>query len=146
MKIILTTDVPKVGNRNEIKDLKDGYANTLIQKGVAQMATPKAIKELSLKKDQAEKKKEQEIKIFESMISSIDNKKIEIKAKANDKGHLFKAISPQEIVKAIKDITGIEIETNSIIISGHIKELGSHFIEIKKGGRKGKCEIVITDC
>ena len=29
MKIILTTGVPKVGNRYEVKDLKDGYANVL---------------------------------------------------------------------------------------------------------------------
>lgn len=142
MKIILTTDVPKVGNKYDLKEFKDGYANTLIARGVALMATPKAIADLNAKKVQIEKKKEDEMKMFESIISSIDNKKIEIKAKSNEKGHLFKSIYIEDVILAIKKIIGIEIDKDSIIMS-HIKEIGSHIIEIKKGDKKGKCEIII---
>ncbi len=142
MKIILTTDVPKLGNRYEVKDLKDGFANTLIARGVALMATPKALADLALKKSQAEKKKEEEMKIFESMIASIDNKKIEIKVKANEKGHLFKSVNAHDVATAIKEVTNMEIEEASIIMD-HIKEIGSHTVEIKKGNRKGKCEVVV---
>ena len=123
MKIILTTDVPKVGNRYDLKELKDGYANVLISKGVALLATPKVIADLNAKKAGIEKKKEEDMKVFESMISSIDNKKIEIKAKANDKGHLFKSVSARDIVSAIKDMTGVEIEESAVIMN-HIKEVG----------------------
>ena len=144
MRIILITDVPKVGNRNEIKDLKDGYANTLIRNGVALLATPKAIADLKAKQAQNEKKKQEEIKIFESMIATIDNKKIEIKAKANEKGHLFKSINEKDVSKAIKDITGMEVDSDAIVMS-HIKELGSYIIKIKKGDRAGNCEIVIVE-
>ncbi len=142
MKIILTTDVPKLGNRYEVKELKDGFANTLIARGVALMATPKALADLALKKSQAEKKKEEEMKIFESMIASIDNKKIEIKVKANEKGHLFKSVNAHDVATAIKEVTNMEIEEASIIMD-HIKEIGSHTVEIKKGNRKGKCEVVV---
>lgn len=143
MRIILTTDVPKVGNRNDIKEFKDGYANTLIRSGVALLATPKAIADLKAKQAQNEKKKQEEMKIFESMIASIDNKKIEIKAKANEKGHLFKSINEKDVSKAIRDITDIEVDPNAIIMN-HIKELGSHTVKIKKGDRVGNCEIVIV--
>lgn len=142
MKIILTTDVPKLGNKYEIKDLKDGYANVLISRGVALLASPQALSSLAAKKAQSEKKKEEEIKIFESIISSIDNKKIEIKVKANEKGHLFKSVSARDIVSAIKDITGVDIEESSVSMN-HIKEVGTHTVEIKKGNRKGKCEVVV---
>ena len=142
MKIILTTDVPKVGNRYDLKELKDGYANILIAKGVALLATPKALSLLSVKKAQTEKKREDEMKMFEAIIASIDNKKIEIKAKANDKGHLFKSVGSKDVVEAIKNETGVEIDESSIIMN-HIKELGSHTIEIKKGNKKGKCEVVV---
>lgn len=143
MKIILTTDVPKVGNRYDLKDLKDGYANVLIAKGVALMATPKAIADLAAKKAQIEKKKEEDMKVFESMIASVDNKKIEIKVKANDKGHLFRSVNASDVASAIKDITGVEIEENTIVMD-HIKEIGSHTVEIRKGNKKGKCEIVVV--
>ncbi len=142
MKIILTTDVPKVGNRYDLKELKDGYANVLITKGVALMATPKALAELEAKKAQVEKKKADEMKMFESIIASIDNKKIEIKVKANEKGHLFKSVNVSDVAEAIKEVTGVEIEENAIIMD-HIKEIGSHIIEIKKGNKKGKCEIIV---
>lgn len=142
MKIILTTDVPKVGNRYDLKELKDGYANVLISKGVALLATPKALADLASKKAQMERKKEEEMKMFEAIIASIDNKKIEIKVKANDKGHLFKAVSSRDVAEAINKETGVEIDEASIIMD-HIKEVGSHIVEIKKGSKKGKCEIIL---
>lgn len=142
MKIILTTDVPKVGNRYELKELKDGYANVLISKGVALLATPKAIADLNTKKAGIEKKREEEMKVFESIITSIDNKKIEVKVKANEKGHLFKAVNASDVAKAIMDVTGVEIDVGNIVMNP-IKELGTHTVEIKKGNKKGKCEVVV---
>ena len=42
MKIILLKDVPKVGRRGEVKDVKKGFGrNYLLSKGFAQIATPK---------------------------------------------------------------------------------------------------------
>ena len=142
MKIILTTDVPKVGNRYDLKEFKDGYANVLIAKGLALLATPKAIADLENKKASMSRKKEEEMKVFESIIASIDNKKIEIKVKANDKGHLFKAVNAVDVAKAIMDITGVQLDVDSIIME-YIKEVGSHTVEIKKGNKKGKCEVLI---
>jgi hypothetical protein len=48
MKVILLTDVPKVGNRYDVKDFADGYAkNVLIAKGLAELATPHALMKLT---------------------------------------------------------------------------------------------------
>lgn len=142
MKIILTTDIPKVGNRYDLKEFKDGYANVLIARGVAILATPQALSSLEAKKRDTEKKKEEEMQTCDSLVASINNTKIEIKAKANEKGHLFKSVSPRDVASAIKNITGVEIDEGSIVME-HIKELGTHSVEIKKGNRKGKCEVVV---
>lgn len=142
MKIILTTDIPKVGNRYDLKEFKDGYANVLIARGVAILATPQALSSLEAKKRDTEKKKEEEMKTFDSLVASINNTKIEIKAKANEKGHLFKSVSPRDVASAIKNITGVEIDEGSIVMD-HIKELGTHSVEIKKGNKKGKCEVIV---
>ncbi len=143
MKVILIKDVPKVGNKYDVKEFPQGYAqNVLISKGLAVLATAGELAKLKDKKDQMERRREEESKIFESLISSINNTKIEIKAKANEKGHLFKAVSPLDVALAIKNITGIDVDTNAVIME-HIKELGNHSIEIKKGDKKGKCEIVV---
>ena len=143
MKVILLTDVPKVGNRYDVKDFKDGYAiNVLISKGLAEMATPQALGKLASKKAEINKKREEENKFFESLISKIDNKKITIKVKANDKGHLFKSVNQHDIVNAIKESSGVDIDEHSIVMD-HIKEIGTYKIAIKKGDRVGKCEVIV---
>jgi len=143
MKVILLTDVPKVGNRYDIKDLKEGYAqNVLIARGLACLATKAELARLEERKKLMERRKEEETKIFKELIASVNNKVIKIKAKANEKGSLFKSITMRDVVEAIKRETGIEIEEKSLDME-HIKTLGSHKVIIKKGNLKGECEIIV---
>lgn len=143
MKVILLTDVPKVGNKYDIKDLKEGYAqNVLISKGLAVLATKNELAKLEDRKRQIEKKKNEEMQSFLELINSVNNKTITIKAKANEKGNLFKAIGPHDVSLAIKEITQIDLD-ESLIVMDHIKSLGVHTISIKKVDKRGECKIVI---
>ncbi|MBF0398438.1 MAG: 50S ribosomal protein L9 [Desulfobacterales bacterium] len=143
MKVILLTDVIKLGNRHEIKELKDGYANMLISRGLAELATPQTIARLSAIQEKVSKQKEQENKIFSELITKVNNKVITLKEKTNEKGHLFFAVPKKDISQAIKNITGLEIDENHIIIPKPIKEIGSHQIKIKKGDKEGECTIIV---
>lgn len=145
MKVILLTDIPKVGNKYDIKDFKEGYAqNVLLAKGLACLATKAELAKLDDRKRQIEKKKEEETKSFTNLIASVGNKIITIKAKANEKGHLFKAVGPHDVVLAIKEISGVEIDEKSLKMD-HIKNLGLHTISIKKGDKRGECQIVVEE-
>jgi large subunit ribosomal protein L9 len=143
MKVILLTDIPKVGNRYDVKDFKEGYAqNVFLSKGLAELATPQALAHLASMKAQMSKRKEDEIKSFNELIASVDNKTVTVKAKANEKGHLFKAVSAHDIMEAIKVSSGIKIDEHDIVID-HIKNLGNHTITIKKGNKEGKCHVIL---
>lgn len=143
MKVILLTDVPKVGVRHQIKDLKDGFAqNVLIAKGLAVMATPKALADLEKRKLEIRHKVNKELETFDEIINSLKDQNIIIKTKANEKGHLFKAINSKDVATAIKNKINIEIDENSIIMN-HVKELGVHNIILKKGDREGEFQIKI---
>lgn len=144
IKVILLTDVPRVGNRYQIKEVKEGFAqNVLIRKGLAELATPQALAKLNLQKEKIEKIRSSEDKIFSNLISQINDIKIVIKEKTNEKGHLFSAVSKKKIAEEIKNKTGLEIEENHLIIPEPIKEIGSYQIKIKKGNKEGSCEVVI---
>ncbi|MFA6514835.1 MAG: 50S ribosomal protein L9 [Candidatus Paceibacterota bacterium] len=145
MKVILLTDIPKVGNKYDVKEFKEGYAqNVLLSKGLACLATKAELAKLEDRKKQMQKKKEEEMESFNNLIASVDNKVITIKVKANEKGHLFKAVGPHDVVLAIKDITGIDLDEKSLTME-HIKVLGIHKVLIKKGDKKGECEIEVIN-
>lgn len=143
MKVILIQDVPKVGNRDEVLDLSEGYAqNVLISKGKAILATPKALADLENRRSSLNKKKEDEAKTFSELISNLNDKKVIIKVKTNEKGNLFKSVGAKDVSVAIKESTGLIIEESNIIM-GHLKEKGSHKVTLKRGNLKGECEIII---
>jgi len=143
MKVILLTDIPRVGNKYDVKDFKQGYAqNVLLAKGLACLATPQELAKLETHKKQLEKKRQAEVDAFEKLISLVSDKIITIKAKTNDKGSLFKSVSPHDVYLAIKESTGVEIEERFLIMD-HIKNLGNYTVLIKKGDRKGECKIVV---
>lgn len=143
MKVILLTDIPKVGNKYDVKDFKEGYAqNVLLSKGLACLATKSELIKLEDRNRQIQKRKEDETKTFSDLISSVSDKTITIKAKANEKGHLFKAVGPHDVIVAIKEISGIVIDEQSLVMD-HIKTLGPHSVSIKKGDKRGECKIII---
>lgn len=143
MKVILLKDIPKVGNKYDVKDFSEGYAqNVLLSKGLACLATKSELQKLEDRKKQMLKKKDDEMQEFMNLISVVNNKKITIKEKANEKGHLFKAVSPHDVLLKIKEMTGVNIDEDAIVMD-HIKTLGTHKVQIKKGDKKGECEIIV---
>lgn len=143
MKVILLTDIPKVGKKYDVKDFKEGYAeNVLLAKGLAILATTAELAKIEDRKKKMERQKSEEMQTFMNLIAKVGNQVITISAKANDKGHLFRSISPLDVIKAIKNESGVEVEESSLIM-GHIKSLGIHTIKIKKGDKSGECQIKV---
>ena len=144
MKVILLTDIPKVGNRYDVKDFKEGYANNaLIARGLAELATPQALAKLNAYKEKLTRQRQEDDKVFSDLISKVNNKVILLKEKANEKGHLFSSLPKKDIAKVIEKETGLVIEENHIVIPNPIKEVGTHKIKIKKGEREGECTVIV---
>jgi large subunit ribosomal protein L9 len=132
MKVILIKDVPKLGQAGDVKNVANGYAQSmLIPRGLAEMATDKKIEALEKKKGEAEAANaEQEKNIIDS-IKSLEGKKITLKLPVNEKGHLYSQVTVANIYDAIKKETGCELPESSIILEANIKESGEHSIKLK---------------
>ncbi len=146
MKVILLKDIPKVGRRYEVKDFSDGYANNaLIAKGLALKATPKELEKIQKMQESASKRESEENKLFADLINKLSEVKVVLKAKSNEKGHLFSAIQKKYIVESIKDSVGVTIDEDSINLSTPIKEIGTHQIKIKKGDKQGQFNLIVEN-
>ena len=59
MKVIFLKDVPRVGRRHDIKEVNDGYAmNFLLPRKLVELATPKTVAGLELRKKTIEIERE----------------------------------------------------------------------------------------
>ena len=133
MKILLTKDVRKIGQRGQIVEVSEGYGrNFLIKQGMGRAAVGGILKDAEnkadLKKGVAASQVENELKI----LSEVNKKKFTLNANASDKGHLFAAIKVKEIAK----ISGVH--EKNISLNKDIKELGEFNINVNLGGKRGK--------
>ena len=94
MQVIFLQDVPRVGKRHDIKEINDGYVmNFLLPRKLAEMATPKAMAELEKKKKTIAIEREVQEDLLMKNLEEIKNKAVHLKAKADEKGHLFSGMA-----------------------------------------------------
>ena len=136
MKIILLKDVPKVGQRYDIKNVAEGFAlNILIPRGLAEVATPNAIKKVEemRRNDLTQKKIEEELLV--KSLENLKNLTVTLKEKANDKGHLFAGITKEMLAGEILKISRLNINPEFIKLVKPIKEVGEHKVLVEVMGR-----------
>jgi len=144
MKIILLQDVAKIGRRNSIVEVPDGYAqNQLIPKKMALPATPENLKRINKLHADVAAGAAKALDQFSATVAALRQTPLEISAEANEQAHLFKAISDKDVVLAASK-RGIVIEVKQVVFSEPIKSLGTHEITLKQGTHEARVEIVIT--
>ncbi|MBO7225392.1 MAG: 50S ribosomal protein L9 [Bacteroidales bacterium] len=129
MEIILKQDVNKLGYKDEIVKVKDGYANNyLIPQGYAMVATPSNKKILAENLKQRafkEAKIKQDAEAFAETLNKIEG--LKIAAKASETGKIFGSVNTIQIADAIKAQFDVEVDRKKISIVGDaIKEVGTH--------------------
>jgi len=137
MKVILLKDVPKVGQKYDLKEVSGGFArNFLLPQNAAMIATPKALENIEQKKKIEETEKKIHKNLLVKNIEDLNGVKITVKEKANEQGHLFAGIHKEEIAKEIKNQTHLDIEPQFIELESHIKETGEHEIKVEAENQK----------
>jgi len=144
MKIILLKDVPRLGQKGDTKETKEGYArNFLFPQGLAKPATPKNLKEADRLKREREVKGLAEFSEFKTALDKIKESGIEMEAKTNQQGKLFRAISARQILSQLKKSGIEEIKEEDLRIKEPIKSTGEHSVEVNRKGISEKIKVVI---
>ena len=134
MKVLLVKDVKSLGKAGEVKEVKDGYGkNFLIAKGFAKHATPEIIEEHKKMMAQKEAEEKAEIARLQELAKKLDKLEIIVKKKVGENGHLFGAVTKEEIAEALKEEHGIEIDKKHITEKKPIKSVGEHDVDVKLG-------------
>lgn len=132
MKVILKQDINKLGQKDDIITVKDGYGrNFLIPKGYAVQATGSAVKIHEENLRQRAHKEEKIRQEAEKIAEKLKGVKITVGAKTSSAGKIFGSVNTIQIAEALKE-KGFDIDRRSIMIADdQVKEIGSYKATVK---------------
>lgn len=130
MKVILLQDVQNLGKKDEIKEVKDGFArNFLIPRKMAILATGKELEKLKKKKELEEKRRKEKEIMLKDLAEKIKGLLIVFEQKATEEGVLYGAIDRKKISEILKE-KGFEVREDQIDLDSPIKKIGEYEIGI----------------
>lgn len=144
MNVLLRKDVDNIGYAGEVHRVSAGYArNYLLPRGLAEQATPSALKQAEQWIAKAEARKEQLQSEYSGLAEKVEPVVLTFEARASDTGRLFGSITTDQIVDALNAEIGTEFERRQID-TRPLRELGKHDIPIRIGpGHKPLFQVVV---
>ena len=145
MKVILLTDVSKLGRKYEIKEVSNGYAaNFLFPKKLAELASKSKLKEIKVLKKRHDDEKEIQAELLAKNFESLEKATATVSAKANEQGHLFQGIHKDEIIDALKKVSNIDLHPDMVEIPKAIKAVGEFEIKVVVGDKEGSFKLIVN--
>ena len=125
MKVILLSDVKKVGKKGEMKEVADGYGrNFLVAKGLAVEATKKSLEVLS-EQNEADKEKEKQLeKEANALKEKLAKMTLEFKVKTGTGGRVFGNVSSKQVVEQLRKQYDISIDKRKFVDAHSATALG----------------------
>ena len=130
MKVILTSNIKKLGKVGDLVFVKDGFArNYLFPQKKALRENKKNMEYFQALKEEIAAKEKIAKEEAENILKSLENIKIEFQKKADEKDQLYGSVSAKEIQTYLLN-QDININIDDIQINEPIKSIGEHTISI----------------
>lgn len=132
MKVILKENVPGLGEKGDIVEVKPGHArNFLFPRGFAMEATKGNLKQVEyLRKVRAQERAREEAQMRQTA-ERIQGLELSITARAGESGKLFGSVTAQDVAEAIQAATGLEIDRRKVQLDEPIKTLGRREVAVR---------------
>ena len=129
MKVIFLQDVKKQAKKDEIKEVKDGYAKFLIEQKLAVPYTTKSAEVLKGEIKAREDAEELLIQECTKIKNKLKDKEITFKVKTGNNDKVFGTITAKQISEELSKM-GFDIDKKKIKIDMDINSLGTHLVTV----------------
>lgn len=126
MQIILLKDMDNLGDKHEVVKVKPGYGrNFLIPNGIAIVANDSNLRKLAEMKKQDDARENKKVNEYRQMASQLAGANLKIGAKVGATDKIFGSVTAIQLVHAIKEQCGIEVERKKIHLDSEVKTTGN---------------------
>jgi large subunit ribosomal protein L9 len=133
MQLVLTEDVVHLGKQGELVEVKPGYGrNYLLPRGLATVPTEHNLRLLERYKQRVQQAREARIADLKVLAEQINRTTITIEANANEEGHLYGSVGPQEVAAGLKS-KNLPVEPDMVRMEGPIKEIALYEVKLNLG-------------
>jgi len=124
MKVIMLEDVRKVGKKDDVIEVSDGYANNyLIKNKLAVPYTKRSKEVLDIQLEKLASEEEMKIQEFNKIKKDLENKTITFKVKTGAQDKVFGKISTKQIADELKKM-GYSVDKKCIKLDTNLDVLG----------------------
>lgn len=145
MKVIIIKTTPGIGEKDDVKEVADGYArNFLLPNGIAKLATATDLKVLEQQQQRTVMSEERELKKYQNLATKLDGLELNIEQKASPEGKLYAQVSTATIAAELSK-KGHKVEKQWLKSKAPVKELGEHEITVGfPHGLEAKIKLIIN--
>lgn len=130
MEILLIENVPNVGVRGDVVNVKDGYArNFLLPRKKALPVTAGNKRQIELEKERNIKIRAKELADAQDLAAKVSAVALSVAKKVGENGHLFGSVTNADLADLLK-AKGFEVEKQAITVP-HIKAVGNFEVEVR---------------
>jgi large subunit ribosomal protein L9 len=130
VQVVLTEDLPNVGNSGQLVRVKPGFArNFLVPRGLAALATKHNVKRIEHEKRTAQKRALKLRGEAEQLAAKLSKVKVTIQAQAGEEEKLYGSITSRDVEEALIE-QGVETDRRKLQMEP-IKEIGTSEVTVK---------------
>ncbi len=131
MKIVFLKRVPGKGEKDQVKDIADGYArNFLIPQGFAAPATAERLRRLEAERQAHETEDSATVKRLTELGRNLEAATLVFTLKGDDQGSVFGSINKDQILKALREQGLATHDRVEIALEHPLKAFGDHKVKV----------------
>ncbi len=133
IELLLVQSVEHLGQSGDVVEVKPGYAkNYLLPQGLATFATDHHKRMVEKHKARLTEIQKARLASLHALAKDLAQQSVTVEANANDEGHLYGSVGPQDISNALKR-NSVNITPDQVRLQGPLKELGLYTVKIHLG-------------
>lgn len=136
MEVILTQNVPKLGEKGKVVKVSDGYANNfLFPRGMAKVMNNQSKKELQDAINAQNYHKEVDRQEAINIANKISGQSVNLNLQHGENGKLYGSVTNKAVAEKISEIYGVSIDKKKVsfenLETNNIKNPGVYNVKIK---------------